>query len=60
MHIENNVCDNIIFTLVNDKDKRKDHVEDRKVLQAMGIRRELWPPNDGKEVPVALFTLQKK
>jgi len=29
-HIEKNVCDNIIFTLVNDKDKRKDHVEARK------------------------------
>jgi len=60
MHIENNVCDNIIFTLVNDKDKRKDHVEARKDLQAMGIRRELWPPNDGKKFHAALFTLQKE
>jgi len=60
MHIEKNVCDNIIFTLVNDKDKRKDHVEARKDLQAMGIRRELWPPNDGKKFPATLFTLQKE
>jgi len=60
MHIEKNVCDNIIFTLVNDKDKRKDHVEARKDLQAMGIRRELWPQNDGKKFPAALFTLQKE
>jgi len=26
----------------------------------MGIRRELWPPNDGKKFPAALFTLQKE
>jgi len=60
MHIEKNVCDNIIFTLVNDKDKRKYHVEARKDLQVMGIRRELWPPKDGKKFPAALFTLQKE
>ena len=26
----------------------------------MGIRRHLWPPNDGKKFPATLFTLQKK
>jgi len=60
MHIEKNVCDNIIFTLVNDKDKIKDHVEAKKDLQAMSIRREIWPPNDGTNFHAALFTLQKE
>ncbi|RDX84953.1 hypothetical protein CR513_33914, partial [Mucuna pruriens] len=53
-------CDNVIYTLINEKDKRKDHVEARKDLQAMGIRRELWPPDDGKkeEINVILKTLK--
>ena len=60
MHIEKNVCDNVIFTLLNDKVKRKDHVEARKDLQAMGIRRDLWPSEDGKKFPAALFTMTKE
>lgn len=61
MHIEKNVCDNIIFTLLNDKDKGKDHLEARKDLQAMGIKRDLWPlEENGKTCPAALFTLTKE
>src|ERR1044072_4298553 len=60
MHTEKNVCDNVIFTLLNDKGKRKDHVEARKDLQAMGIRRDLWPSEDGKKFLAALFTMTKE
>ncbi|XP_020209291.1 uncharacterized protein LOC109794234 [Cajanus cajan] len=56
MHIEKNVCDNVIYTLLNDSVKTKDHVNARKGLQAMGIRPELWPNENGK-YPLAIFTL---
>ncbi|XP_047259306.1 uncharacterized protein LOC124891639 [Capsicum annuum] len=42
MYIEKNIFDNVIFTLLNDKEKSKDHVKARKDLQDMGIRHDLW------------------
>uniref|UniRef100_A0A151UG06 DUF4218 domain-containing protein n=1 Tax=Cajanus cajan TaxID=3821 RepID=A0A151UG06_CAJCA len=59
MHIEKNVCDNVIYTLLNDSVKTKDNVNARKDLQAMGIRPELWPNEHGK-YPLAIFTLTNK
>ncbi|CAN0906588.1 hypothetical protein LINGRAHAP2_LOCUS24345, partial [Linum grandiflorum] len=59
MHIEKNVCDNILFTLLNAKVKRKDHLAAREDLKAMKIRKELWPFPDGKTCPAASFTLDK-
>lgn len=35
--------DNVICPLLNDKHKSKDHINTRKDLQDMGIRRDLWP-----------------
>ncbi|KAK2654990.1 hypothetical protein Ddye_008042 [Dipteronia dyeriana] len=43
MHIEKNVCDNIINTLLNVKGKSKDGLNSRKDLQKMNIRHELHP-----------------
>lgn len=43
MHIEKNVCDNLIYTLLHDRSKSKDHVNARKDLRDMGIRHDLWP-----------------
>lgn len=37
MHIEKNVCDNILGTLINIEGKTKDNVKTRLDLQAMGI-----------------------
>ncbi|XP_057748109.1 uncharacterized protein LOC130967309 [Arachis stenosperma] len=56
MHIEKNVCDNILYTILNDSDKSKDHLKARKDLQLMGIRRDLWPREDGK-YPTAIFSM---
>ncbi|XP_025665256.1 uncharacterized protein [Arachis hypogaea] len=56
MHIEKNVCDNIMNTILNDSDKSKDNLKARKDLQLMGIRRELWPREDGK-YPTAIFSM---
>ena len=41
MHIEKNVCDNVLFTLLNDASKTKEHLAARKDLQALDIRKKL-------------------
>lgn len=41
IHIEKNMFDNIIYSLLNDKDKSKDNIKARKDLQDMGIRCDL-------------------
>nr|XP_025633715.1 uncharacterized protein LOC112727973 [Arachis hypogaea]XP_025633716.1 uncharacterized protein LOC112727973 [Arachis hypogaea] len=56
MHIEKNVCDNIVFTILNEKGKSKDHFKERKDLQLMGIKHDLWPWKDGK-YPSDIFTM---
>jgi hypothetical protein len=56
MHIEKNVCDNVIFTLLNETGKSKDHRGAREDLREKGIRPELWPDENGSYLP-ALFTL---
>ncbi|KAL2900629.1 putative pectinesterase/pectinesterase inhibitor 22 [Bienertia sinuspersici] len=59
MHIEKNVSDNILGTLMNIKGKTKDTVKARIDLVKMGIRKELHPVLDGDKVriPVASYTL---
>ena len=42
MHIEKNVCDSILGTILDIKDKTKDTAKARADLQKMGIRRKLW------------------
>ncbi|CAN0880472.1 hypothetical protein LINGRAHAP2_LOCUS13670 [Linum grandiflorum] len=59
MHIEKNVCDNILLTLLNERGS-KDNLKARQDLKAMKIRRELWPKKDGKTCPAALFTLGRQ
>ncbi|XP_059297564.1 uncharacterized protein LOC132050351 [Lycium ferocissimum] len=50
MHIEKNVCDSLVGTLLDlATGKSKDHVNSRYDLQEMGIRKELQPlDNNGK------------
>ncbi|XP_025661810.1 uncharacterized protein [Arachis hypogaea] len=56
MHIEKNVCDNVVFTILNDSGKSKDKIKARRDLQCMGIRPELWPGEGGK-YPSAIFAM---
>ncbi|XP_016177886.1 uncharacterized protein LOC107620200 [Arachis ipaensis] len=56
MHIEKNVCDNVVFTILNDSGKSKDNLKAHRDLQCMGIRLELWPGKGGK-YPVTIFTM---
>jgi len=48
MHIKKNVCDNVLYTLLNDPTKSKDNLKARKVLKEMGIKKELWPDDKGR------------
>ena len=43
MHIEKNVCDNLIGTILNLDGKTKDNIKARLDLKEMGIRQELHP-----------------
>lgn len=58
MHIEKNVCDNILGTLLNLDGKTKDHENARLDLQEMGIRSELHQRED-VTLPQACFTMKK-
>ncbi|XP_062080195.1 uncharacterized protein LOC133784947 [Humulus lupulus] len=61
MHIEKNVCDNIIGSLLDIEGKSKDNLKARMDLQNLNIREELWlkndPSNNKLEKPYASYTL---
>jgi len=56
MHIEKNVCDNVVYTLLNDSGKSKDNLNARKDLKKMHIRKDLWPDDNDKFRP-SIFTM---
>ena len=60
-HVEKNVCDSIVGTLLNIQGRSKDGVKARLDLQAMGIRENLHPRPYGKRTycPPASHTLSK-
>lgn len=62
MHIEKNISDSLISTLLDVKGKSKDGLESRKDLQELGIRKELHPQPKGNKfyLPAAPYTLSKK
>ena len=62
MHVEKNVCDSVIGTLLNIQGKTKDGLNTRQDLADMGIRSQLHPRSDGKKIylPLACHTLSKK
>ncbi|XP_074374509.1 uncharacterized protein LOC141714912 [Apium graveolens] len=61
MHIEKNVCDKVLGTLLNIAGKQKDHIAARLDLQELGIRKVLHPvlSSDGKhlEIRAAIFDM---
>ena len=60
MHIEKNIYDNLLGTLLNLKGKSKDNLKARQDLQLMKIRSELHPillPNGKYEIRNAPYTL---
>ena len=62
MHIQKNICDSILGTLLNIEGKTKDTFNARQDLEDMNIRKELHliKRSDGKYVmPAACYTLSK-
>ncbi|OWM77764.1 hypothetical protein CDL15_Pgr012466 [Punica granatum] len=47
MHIEKNICENILSTLMNIEKKTKDNIKTRLDLEELGIRKELHLQRDG-------------
>jgi len=62
MHVEKNVCDSVIGTLLNIQGKTKDGLNTRQDLVEMGILASLHPRSDGKKIylPPACHTLSIK
>ncbi|XP_074381134.1 uncharacterized protein LOC141722194 [Apium graveolens] len=63
MHVEKNVCDNLIGTLLNMKFKTKDSEASRLDMVEMGIRIDLAPQKVGARrtyLPPAAYTLSKE
>ena len=50
MHMEKNVCDSVIGTLLNIQGKTKDCLNTRQDLAGIGIRSQLHPRSDGKKI----------
>ena len=59
MHIEKNVIEILIGTIMNTKDKTKDGLQARQDLKEMKIKKKLWPvEKNGKlTYPDAPYTL---
>ncbi|KAL0544657.1 hypothetical protein IC582_019775 [Cucumis melo] len=62
MHIEKNVCTNILGTVLDILGKTKDNLNARRDLPDLTIRLELTPINGDKNIfiPPACYTLTKK
>ena len=63
MHIEKNICDNSLGTLLNLDGKSKNNLKVRKDLEVLKITQELHPivlPNGKYELPPAPYTLSSE
>ncbi|XP_070043641.1 uncharacterized protein [Nicotiana tomentosiformis] len=64
MHIEKNICDSFLVTLLDMPGKSKDHVNSRYDLEDIGIRKEFQPlkDKDNKNVylPKACFSMKSE
>jgi hypothetical protein len=62
MHIEKNICDNIVGTLIELEGKNKDTVNARVDLENMKFKKKLWMNDEGDVYsnPHAPWTLEKE
>ncbi|CAN1343615.1 hypothetical protein LINPERPRIM_LOCUS39853 [Linum perenne] len=61
MHIEKNICDNVLGTIMSLPGKTKDTIKSRLDLEQMGLKPELHPIRDGPRLilPHAKYTLSR-
>lgn len=59
MHVEKNICDSVVGTLLKLEEKTKDNLKARLDLQHIGIKKELHPYECGNKIllPPARYTL---
>ncbi|XP_040376951.1 uncharacterized protein LOC102718982 isoform X1 [Oryza brachyantha] len=60
MHVKKNVCGSLLATLMNVKNKTKDHEKGRADLEDMGIRFELHRNGTGNNLPASAINLTKE
>ncbi|XP_020243341.1 uncharacterized protein LOC109821575 [Asparagus officinalis] len=62
MHIEKNICDSLLETIMNIKGKTNDNIKARLDLQAMSLKPELHPIQRGDKLvmPAACYTLSQE
>ena len=62
MHVEKNVCENLVGTILDILRKSKDGLSARMDLEEMGIRMELAPQKDGEKtyLHAACYNLPKE
>ena len=61
MHIEKNICESVLGTLMSIEGKTKDTINSRKDLKRLGIRREMQLQENGSSVymPIGWYTLSR-
>jgi hypothetical protein len=61
IHVEKNVCESLLWTLLNTDGKIRDHGHARADLKKMGIKLELWLDDSvkGTELPTSYIILSK-
>jgi hypothetical protein len=61
IHVENNVCESLLRTLLNMDEETRDHGHARADLKKMEIRPELWLDDSvkGMELPTSCIALLK-
>ena len=62
MHVEKNICENLVGTILDIPGKSKDGQSAMMDLEEMGIRMELAPQKDGEKtyLPAACYNLSKQ
>lgn len=58
MHIEKNVCESVVGTVLNWEGKTKDVPKARIDLESMGLRKHLWLREGKKKMPQAPYTVK--
>lgn len=57
MHVQKNVFDSVVGTLLGIPGKTKDSLNARLDLEVMGIKENLWPTQDGRKLPLGAYSM---
>jgi hypothetical protein len=60
MHLKKNVCESLLGTLMNNRNKTKDHQRARADLEDLDIRPELYPDSNSAQLPTSCINLSKE